>query len=218
MRVTCLANSWKEGGRCIAGIDIATGRWVRPVSRAEHGQLSLEQSSVLQNGRLRQIEPLDIVDFGQLQPVPLTGQPENVRLGTLAPSYVGKSDIEALRVHADQRPFLLHGTGSSVAEADAHLVQASLCLIRVEQPMFRVNPTNQRQLRVVFVHSGTQYDLPVTDASTWAELAKINPGGYSNGIWYLTISLGVPWNGRMYKLVASGLPENGNPHVYDDPF
>ena len=218
MQIICLANSWKEGGRCVAGIDTATGRWVRPVSSAEHGQLSLEQSSVMQNGRSRQIEPLDIVDFGQLQPAPLIGQPENFRLGTVAPRYAGKSAIEALRVHADQRPFLLYGTGSSVAETDARRVQASLCLIRVERPVFRVNPTNQRQLRVGFTHSDTQYDLPVTDTSTWVELARIDPEGYSNGVWYLTVSLGVPWNGRMYKLVACGLAENEDLPNYEDPF
>lgn len=30
-RVVCLANSWKREGRCIAGIDLDTGQWVRPV-------------------------------------------------------------------------------------------------------------------------------------------------------------------------------------------
>jgi hypothetical protein len=31
VRILCLANSIREGGRCVAGIDYATGRWVRPV-------------------------------------------------------------------------------------------------------------------------------------------------------------------------------------------
>ena len=30
-RLICLANSWRPGGRCVAGIDCATGQWVRPV-------------------------------------------------------------------------------------------------------------------------------------------------------------------------------------------
>ncbi|NET57124.1 MAG: hypothetical protein F6K47_13450 [Symploca sp. SIO2E6] len=30
-RIVCLANSWKMKERCIAGIDIDTGKWVRPV-------------------------------------------------------------------------------------------------------------------------------------------------------------------------------------------
>src|SRR5690349_16424769 len=31
MQLICLANSWRPGGRCIAGIDRATGAWIRPV-------------------------------------------------------------------------------------------------------------------------------------------------------------------------------------------
>ena len=30
-QIICLANSYKTGGRCIAGIDIETGEWIRPV-------------------------------------------------------------------------------------------------------------------------------------------------------------------------------------------
>ena len=30
-KIVCLANSWKLNERCIAGIDISSGNWVRPV-------------------------------------------------------------------------------------------------------------------------------------------------------------------------------------------
>ncbi|MEI6443955.1 MAG: hypothetical protein WCO29_12730 [Nostocales cyanobacterium ELA583] len=30
-KIVCLANSWKKGERCIAGIDLDTGNWIRPV-------------------------------------------------------------------------------------------------------------------------------------------------------------------------------------------
>lgn len=30
-RIICLANSWKLKERCIAGLDLATGKWIRPV-------------------------------------------------------------------------------------------------------------------------------------------------------------------------------------------
>jgi hypothetical protein len=39
VRLVCLANSWKREERCIAGIDLATGRWVRPVSDLPDGQI-----------------------------------------------------------------------------------------------------------------------------------------------------------------------------------
>jgi hypothetical protein len=38
-RIICLANSWKHGDRCIAGIEPITGRWVRPISDLEDGRV-----------------------------------------------------------------------------------------------------------------------------------------------------------------------------------
>jgi hypothetical protein len=39
VQIICLANSWKHNGRCIAGIDVNTGKWVRPVSHHPHGEI-----------------------------------------------------------------------------------------------------------------------------------------------------------------------------------
>lgn len=38
-RIICLANSWKRRERCIAGIDPATGHWVRPVTDTLDGSV-----------------------------------------------------------------------------------------------------------------------------------------------------------------------------------
>lgn len=38
-RIICLANSWKRKERCIAGIDLATGQWVRPVTDTPDGSV-----------------------------------------------------------------------------------------------------------------------------------------------------------------------------------
>jgi hypothetical protein len=40
VKIICLANSKKHGDRCIAGIDICTGKWIRPVSDGEDGRIS----------------------------------------------------------------------------------------------------------------------------------------------------------------------------------
>jgi hypothetical protein len=37
--IICLANSWKHGDRCIAGIDRATGNWIRPISDLDDGRI-----------------------------------------------------------------------------------------------------------------------------------------------------------------------------------
>lgn len=45
----CLANSRKHGGRCIAGIEPATGAWIRPVSDLDDGRV--ERATRLIDGR-----------------------------------------------------------------------------------------------------------------------------------------------------------------------
>lgn len=38
-QIICLANSWKRGDRCIAGINPATSQWIRPVSNLPDGRV-----------------------------------------------------------------------------------------------------------------------------------------------------------------------------------
>src|SRR4051794_14023332 len=58
-RIICLANSWKHGERCVAGMDIFTGQWLRPVADTDDGRVP--KAVRLVNG----VEPalLDILDI-----------------------------------------------------------------------------------------------------------------------------------------------------------
>lgn len=58
-RIICLANSKKFGERCIAGIDIPTGQWIRPVYNNEDG--SVPRTTRLVDGK--EPELLDIIDI-----------------------------------------------------------------------------------------------------------------------------------------------------------
>ncbi|EDZ93159.1 hypothetical protein AmaxDRAFT_4043, partial [Limnospira maxima CS-328] len=44
-KLICLANSRKNNDRCIAGIEISTGKWVRPVTRLDDGRIPVNMSS-----------------------------------------------------------------------------------------------------------------------------------------------------------------------------
>jgi hypothetical protein len=58
-QIICLANSWKHGDRCIAGIDLSTENWIRPVSDLDDGRIN--NTTRLINGK----EPalLDILEI-----------------------------------------------------------------------------------------------------------------------------------------------------------
>lgn len=59
-QIICLANSWKRKDRCIAGIEINTGRWVRPVYPVfSDGRIPPQVRSL--NGREPKI--LDVIDL-----------------------------------------------------------------------------------------------------------------------------------------------------------
>jgi len=57
--ILCLANSPKENARCIAGLDLKTGRLVRPVS-ATTSQVIPNDWAVAQG---KPVEPLDVIDI-----------------------------------------------------------------------------------------------------------------------------------------------------------
>lgn len=58
-QIICLANSKKNGDRCIAGIDICTGKWIRPVSDFQDGRIPVNRCLV--NGQEPQL--LDILNI-----------------------------------------------------------------------------------------------------------------------------------------------------------
>ncbi len=59
-QIICLANSWKHGERCIAGIDIQTKNWVRPIYDRLKGGCIPKKVRLL-NGKEPQI--LDVIDI-----------------------------------------------------------------------------------------------------------------------------------------------------------
>jgi hypothetical protein len=58
MPIICLANSYKNQGRCIAGIDQLSGEWVRPVSNLDDGRILIDSRLI----NAERISMLDIVD------------------------------------------------------------------------------------------------------------------------------------------------------------
>jgi hypothetical protein len=207
MQIVCLANSWKEGGRCIAGIDTTRGRWIRPVSQLKGGALSVSQCSAIDGAVSRQVQPLDIVDIGTSTPAPELGQPENHALGPTSWRVAGWATAGSLLKFAVDEPQLLYGTTDRVADADVRHVRNSLALVHIDTPEFEVRARDNRapQLRVHINHHGVDYDLSVTDGQDWVRAARFDPDRYSQGKWLFTISLGGSFHGYRYKLAACGL-------------
>jgi hypothetical protein len=217
-RIVCLANSKKNTGRCIAGKELGSGKWIRPISARVSHEVS-ESERGYQDGTGPAV--LHVIDVPLLEARPKAYQSENWLLN---PKYYWERvaaeeatvDLSSL---VDVVPTLwTNGTSSSVGTNDridtkaAAELTTSLNFIEVDRGTLRVfapgaaygNP--KRRVQINFVHRGEPYALWVTDPRVEAEYLKRPDGSYRIGSSYLTVSLGEPKDGFAYKLVAAVIP------------
>ncbi len=195
----CLANSWKKSpGRCVAGIRLDDGSWIRPVSETQDGELSPDQCT-LDIGR--QVRPLDVVRVYVREADPRPHQPENWRvtdrrwrLRRMMSLSDAKGTLqEALEKHESG----IFGTSTDNVPHPTARIESSLTMVKATAPEFRWG-RKWRQKRAVFSHRGVTYDLVMT-------FEDAPPVGQSQSEWYFTISLGEPYYGSCYKLIAGAI-------------
>jgi hypothetical protein len=206
--IICFANSLKEGGRCIAGIELNTqgypvfiqGRpkWVRPVCHTEHGEIP-EWMAVPYN-------LLDILILDVLENKPEGYQSENVTFTQNSIRSGGTFDQADLLPLCDTKEMIFGNKGKAVSEEAIENLDHSLMLIRAEQfeAVKKVNElrSGKSQLRMKFTYCGEEYNLPITDPvfrDRYSENPKIL---MDRACVYLCVSLGIQWEGWHYKLVA----------------
>lgn len=210
----CLANSYKEGGRCVAGIECHNGiplwnendkpRWIRPVSAdTPHGEIDARLSYKL--------KLLDIVEMDVFDPVPQGHQVENVLFNPNSLKVKGVFLGQNLDALCDQyQPCLFGNASKSVTEAEAGQLSESLTLIKVAdfQIVVKTNPLNfdKPHVRLHFDFNKTRYDLPVTDPVLLRELHFDKDFLKNAPQLYLCLSLGILHEGLHYKLVAGIIP------------
>lgn len=204
--IICLANSYKEGGRCVAGIELNQHfeipfdkKWIRPICRTQHDEIP--------HYLVANIKPLDIIEFEVTEHASKGFQSENVYFSTTSLKKVGSFDRSKLPLLCSHNyPTLFGNKGKAVSEKDIHLLNSSLILIstsnfKVIQRQYEDKP--HPQIRLNFEYYANSYDLPITDP-IFLDKFKVNNqllDEYKN--IYLVISLGILHEGWHYKLVAS---------------
>ena len=216
-RMVCLANSRTLAGRCVAGRELADRRqagWLRPVS-ARPGQEVSEYERQYEDGSDPRV--LDVVSVPLLEPCPQGWQTENWLLDP--ERYWRKEgtwswfDLAALADPA--APLWIDGGHTYQGRNDrlppepAGPEAGSLRLIhapRIELAVFSPGEAfgnRKRRVQGRFSHAGVDYALWITDPIYERHyLAKLD-GSYHLGECYLTISIGEPFQGFCYKLVAA---------------
>jgi putative nucleic acid modification protein with dual OB domain len=216
--IVVLACSKKWGGRCVAGISRKSGRWLRPVSRLPHGELTPYHYRI--DGR--EIEPLDVVRLEHMHGLDDPTQPENVAVGDSRWQLIGNLDSvtanEVFSRHLVDGPALLGNRGGALTEEDAMRgVDASLALVRPTEVEFHLEPpwegTSRARPRVSFELSRQSYDLALTDYRVAPRLMRAGLGSHgfaglgipSTAGIYLTVSLAEARDGWCTKLAAAVL-------------
>jgi len=216
-RLVCLANSRKLSGRCVAGKELTPagpGPWIRPVSARPSEEVS-EQERQYEDGSDPHV--LDIIDVPLMSHHPKSYQAEN---WLLDPDHywklAGRMVWAGIATLADDPPTLWlndssTGAGSHdrVALAASEGLTGSLFLLRIGSLELRVfapgvafgNP--KRRVQAGFVHHGVNYRLWVTDPLVERKYLAGPDGSHGIGECFATISLGEPYEGYCYKLVAA---------------
>jgi hypothetical protein len=202
--IVCLANSYKHGGRCVAGICLETGEWLRLRGKADDGALTPREYALANSaGELRL---LDVFSVDLHYALPSDCHPEDW-------------EVSAAPWHLIDRPcprerFDELASAASAAAAGAHLlggyrdrvegselvskpIKASLALVSPDSLWWWIREEHgKRKNRALFHRNHVTYDLAVTDPR-WVEQMNLLPTGiyphsmlapHTAKVW-LTISL-----------------------------
>jgi hypothetical protein len=217
--IVVLASSKKWGGKCVAGISMDTGAWLRPVSHLSHRELT----SYYYRIEGHEIGPLDRVRFEHEGGLADPSQPENVAVSASRWQLAGRVDpgqaVGILSPYVIEGPTLLGNRGAAMPEDEAmEGVEASLALVRPSEARFHLEPpwegASRARPRVAFELDGQGYDLALTDYLVAPRLMRAGLGEHdlyelglpSGARMHLTVSLAEARDGWCTKLVAAVLP------------
>lgn len=206
-RIVCLANSYKNGGRCLAGIEVemignnvsvvtnnGNPRWIRPVGS--------DSSVGIPECEVGYFRPMDILEVDMISSNPTGAHNENILYRSIKKvSNLSKTNNNLSHL-CDRTHSLIFGNRGKAVPCDKFDdIGYSLMMIKPENPRFYIteNYTGKQQSRVAFSYKGNNYDLVITDVDF---LNNPLEGSFNTGEFYLTLSLGVCCDGWHFKLVS----------------
>jgi hypothetical protein len=214
-RFVCLANSFKEGGSCIAGIELdannnprfenAHPKWIRPICNTPHGEV---HTHLVSHIHILDIVEIEISGF----PEERNYQSENSFFMETSIRVVGRFDGNQLDRLCENRNLIFGNRGKAVSAESIGNLSYSLMFVKplqfeVNQKTYEGNP-GPPQIRLIFTYKENRYDLPVTDP-IFLNSYRTDPQVLDacNQL-YLCLSLSVVWNDWYYKLVAGTIMIN----------
>jgi hypothetical protein len=223
----CLANSYKHGGRCIAGIEVVPQsdgslvivrhndgrpRWLRPLSMSVNGEIP--------NHLAESFKIFSLVKLTDVEACPDKAHSEDVHCSRMEFCH---SEITSTQEFLDQlidtkHQAVFYFRGKSIPTTMIDRLDYSLMLIHPENACAYCDEERENsKYRMKFTYLGSNYDFPITDP-VFLEQFKKAPDRYTDlkGI-YLVLSLGLEFEGFHYKLVATVVFPTKKPSVSEKP-
>jgi hypothetical protein len=216
--VLCLANSKKLSERCVAGIDVRTGEWVRPVSRTgDHGAVPFRERQVDRS----EPQVLDLIQMDLAYEGPAGFEychaRENRWIDPAPWRRIARAAPSDLERYCSTDDCVLHSwnkyTRPEVIEAKPLSQRHTLELRRVNQLQVQRN-SNSWRCSFVTPPGIAVTDLPVTDLEL---LASLNAGKPFVARGFAVVSLGIPYAPPLpdwepgavgWKLLAAWIPSD----------
>lgn len=208
----CLANSYKRNGRCIAGVEVTISHndhwkivrnddgsphWIRPIDQhTEYGEI-LE-------GEARYIPLLSVVKLSEVEPCPHESHSEDVNYRQMSAIGMIHNNPDVLKLFSDNvHHEIFYTTDLAISPEVYAKGNYSLMMIHPENIQFQEDPTkNRARYRMLFSYHGTNYDFSITDPAFYEKIAKQPDMITSLTDAYLTLSIGLVYEGRHHKLIA----------------
>jgi ATP-dependent DNA helicase RecQ len=193
--IICLANSRKHGERCIAGIEVETGRWVRPVSGLDDGRVP--RASQLINGK--DVKLLDLIRIPLAETGPDFGfESENLSLLPGEWSLAGAAAPRDLTQYCSKAPQILHNNDSHVSLPTLYALpkEARQTLELVETTTFSVEDKGpsaaggHKWEGTILTTGGAAVTAKITDP---VYVEKLESGHRPVDRCLVTVSLGMPY-------------------------
>lgn len=210
----CLANSYKHGGRCLAGIEVewveghwrivrneeGCPKWIRPFSKETNtGEIPKEQALMF--------AVLEIIKIEGVEECPQDAQTENVYYEKMIP--VGKQYKKSSRLLDrfvdESHSHVLYNYGKAVSpDVFCNRGTFSILLIRAldSEVYMETGIKDYPRFRVKFTYQGHCYDFPITDPGYLQEMRLGKRALGYKGTMFITCSLGVEHEGWHPKLAA----------------
>lgn len=219
--IICMGNSYKNGGRCLAGIEVkktsngysvvkdnaGSPKWIRPVMANDHH--GIPESLVKAFGML------DVLEVDISNEVPVGAHSENVHFCNI--NKVGRYNGSLLSLCDEGHSLIFGNRGKAVSEEVFSTGGYSLMFVKPTDLFIesQQNDYGHEKYRLQFTYMGNRYDFPLTDPEYISLLQRgQRECGNRKDELYLTLSLGVNFNDWHYKLVA-GVVENHQNNVYN---